>query len=275
MFFREDVINIYDDLSTELPKIEKNYSNIIIDEIKKQISTPPPLKTITEDTQSYLTRDGVIKWTNNQRSKNGLSPLKENKKLNASAEIKAADMLKGQYFEHESPSGVGAGDLFLKVGYDYIASGENLAMGNFKDDQILVQAWMDSSGHRANILNNKYQEIGVAVIEGIFEGKKVWMAVQHFGLPLLSCPSPSQSLKTEIETNQGKLENLQNELKAMEDEIDSIKRRQRDLYMQKVEEYGNLVIQYNTLVGETKKIINAYNAQVQAFNNCIEAVSPV
>ncbi len=274
MFFREDLNDIYYDLSTELPKIEKNYSNIVINEIKKQISTPPPLKTVIEDTQSYLTREGVIKWTNIQRSKNGLSPLKDNKKLNVSAEIKAADMLKGQYFEHESPIGVGAGDLFLKVGYDFIASGENLAMGNFKDDQILVQAWMDSPGHRANILNNKYQEIGVAVIEGIFEEKKAWMAVQHFGLSLSSCPSSNSSLKTEIESNQSKLESMQNDIKALEEEMDSLKRRQRDLYMQKMEEYGNLVIQYNTLVVETKKIINIYNSQVQAFNNCIKAVSP-
>lgn len=266
MFFRQELHDIYYDLSTKLPKIEN--------EIKKQISTPPPLKTVIEDAHPYLTREGVIKWTNIQRSNNGLPLLKENKKLNASAEMKAADMLKSQYFQHESPTGVGAGDLLLRVEYDFIASGENLAMGNFKDDQILVQAWMDSPGHRANILNNKYQEIGVAVIEGIFEGRKVWMAVQHFGLPLSFCPSISQSLKTEIESNQDKLEIMQNEIKASEDEINSIKWRQRDLYMQKVEEYGNLIIQYNTLVVETKKIINTYNAQVQAFNNCIGPVSP-
>jgi uncharacterized protein YkwD len=92
-------------------------------------------------------------------------------------------MFENQYFAHESPTGEKVSDLAKKFGYDFLLIGENLAMGNFSSDEDLVLAWMESPGHRENILNEKYQEIGVAVKKGIFEGKEVWIAVQHFGLP--------------------------------------------------------------------------------------------
>src|SRR6185369_15716694 len=118
----------------------------------------------------------------------GLPALKENALLDKAAKKKLDDMFAQQYFEHINPQGKGPSDLAKSVGYDYIAIGENLALGNFKNDAELVQAWMDSPGHRANILNKQYTEIGVAVGQGTYEGKKTWLAVQEFGRPTSSCP---------------------------------------------------------------------------------------
>ena len=70
-------------------------------------------------------------------------------------------------------------------------------MGNFKNDQDLVSAWLNSPGHRANILNTRFTEIGTAVLKGFYEGREVWMAVQEFGLPLSSCPNPDSKVKIE------------------------------------------------------------------------------
>jgi len=269
IFFWNDILYFYKNLS--LPKIEEKVGNLITQEIEKQVSTPPPLRAEKENPQSFLTRSGVIQWTNTQRAKYGLPPLKENTKLDASAEIKAQDMLKNQYFAHESPTSAKVDDLVVNVGYDFIAIGENLALGNFKDDETLVQAWMDSPGHRANILNNKYQEIGVAVVKGLFQGETTWLAVQHFGMPLSSCPQPDENLKAEIENNNQEIQTIQANLESLKIEIQNIRPKNRELYNQKIEQYNTLVSQYNHLVAETEALINKYNAQVKTSNDCVNA----
>jgi len=179
----------------------------LIQEVEKQIVTPPPLRAIEEAPESFLTQAGVIKRTNLQREKYGLPPLKESPELNASAVIKTQDMLAKQYVSHLSPLGEGVADLVKRVGYQFIDLGENLALGNFQDDEILVQGWMDSPGHQANILSLQYQEIGAAVLRGELEGKITWLAVQHFGLPLAACPQPSEAILAKIETNKLSLKN--------------------------------------------------------------------
>ncbi len=268
LFFWGDILNFYSKLSLKLPDIERNINNRIAQEIQKQVSTPQPLRSSKEEAHSFLTRSGVIIFTNIEREKFGLPPLKENAKLDSSADIKAKDMLNKQYFAHESPSGVGVADLAKTAGYDFIGIGENLALGNFKDDQTLVQAWMDSPGHRANILNSQYQEIGVSVVKGTFEGRSTWFAVQHFGFPLSACLQPNQNLKTEIDSNQSQIQQLQANLDSLKNEIQNIRPKPRAVYNQKIKEYSNFVFQYNNLVIETKTLINQYNNEVQAFNSC-------
>ena len=156
-----------------------------------KIFTAGPLQALVEDQNSRLTNSGVIKFTNLNRSGNGqLTALSENSLLDASAAYKLQDMFKKQYFEHISPSGVDPGTLVKSFGYDYIASGENLILGNFVNEKEVVQDWMDSPGHRANILNNRFADIGVAIVKGTYKGRVVWIGVQEFGLPLSACPAP-------------------------------------------------------------------------------------
>jgi len=183
--------------------------------------------------------------------------------------LKAQDMLAKQYFEHISPLGEGVGNLAKTVGYEFIAIGENLAMGNFQNDKTLVQGWMDSPGHKANILSPRYQEIGTAVLQGEFEGKTTWLAVQHFGLPLTACPQPSKGLEEKIVENQKQLENLQEILVVVLREIENMRPKRDPVYSQKIEQYNELVSQYNALLSVTQDIINQYNQQVVLFNECV------
>jgi uncharacterized protein YkwD len=268
LFFysQKDLAGFYSKISLNLPQIEKGISNLV-QEAGKQILTPPPLKAEKEALNAFLTQAGVIRLTNTERAKAGLSALKESQLLDASAAAKVSDMFKNQYFAHISPSGLGVGDLAENEGYDYLVIGENLALGNFENDQVLIQAWMDSPGHRANILNANYQEIGVSVQKGTYEGKTTWIAVQHFGKPLSACPQPNEAKKAAIENNQKQITELQNTLDLLNIELQTMSRHDK-AYNEKVNEYNNLVSQYNNLLAETKELVAEYNKQVKALNSC-------
>lgn len=135
--------------------------------------------------QEPLTRERVIYFTNAARSGNGLHELKENSLLNAVAEERAKDMFEKQYFDHISPTGEDDADVARRIGYRYKKIGENIAKGWYLNDKKLVDGWMQSHGHRKNILNSGFDEIGVAVVKGKFEGDEVIIGVQIFGLPSL------------------------------------------------------------------------------------------
>lgn len=220
-----------------------------------------------------LSISGVIVETNTQRSLNGnLSPLKENPKLNFSAEKKLQDMFVKEYFEHVSPEGVGVGDLGNQVSYEYILIGENLALGNFKDDKALVEAWMASPGHRANILNNRYTEIGVSVGKGTYNGKSVWIAVQHFGLPKSACPAINEVLKGLIDIDQRNIKAIETDLAIKKAKIDSGAVSEGMTTNEQIDQYNTLVNEYNKLILSIKEKINKYNGEVRDFNNCIAQV---
>ncbi|OHA02458.1 MAG: hypothetical protein A3J58_02740 [Candidatus Sungbacteria bacterium RIFCSPHIGHO2_02_FULL_52_23] len=196
--------------------------------------------------------------------------LSVNAKLTRAAEAKVDDMFNRQYFEHESPTGVGPGDLADNVGYEYLMIGENLALGNYEDDKALVEAWMNSPGHRANILRPHYTEIGVAVKRGLYEGRTVWLAVQEFGRPQSDCPSPSESLNVEIEADKNRLDELSKQLSPAEEEIRNSRPKRGPAYRQKVDAYNELVRLYNTLADETEILITRYNDQISAYNACLQ-----
>lgn len=218
-----------------------------------------------------LSKDNIIKYTNNYRNEfGGLAKLTENSKLNLSAENKLQDMFDNQYFEHISPSGAGVGDLGIQAGYDYILIGENLALGNFSDDLDLVDAWMASAGHRANILNGRYTEIGIAVGKGVFEGRSVWMAIQHFGTPRSVCPAVDQVLLGLINLNQNKLKSMEEDLAIRKSKIDVKAIYEESTYYEQIDKYNILVNTYNELIADTKQKIINYNEQINAFNLCLE-----
>jgi len=265
-----------------IPEINlKNFSNLektitanILEEIKKSVSSPPPLINLEKEVNSFLTSNGVLKYTNIQRHETeALPPLAQDDKLNEIAMKRLEDMFSGQYFEHISPQGIGASDIAKEIGYKYISIGENIALGNFKDDQIIVQAWMDSPGHRANILNNRYTEIGLAVKKGIYENDEVWIGVQIFALPLSACPQPSKILENSITDIQNQITALQNSAEILQKEIEStnpVSKNQIKLYNQKVNDYNKIINQINDLIAEQKEIISKYNNQVDLLNKCVK-----
>ncbi len=107
----------------------------------------------------------VIRLTNVERSKNGLSPLKENWELSRVARYKSADMRDKIYFSHTSPTYGSPFTMIKKFGISYRTAGENIAAGQTTPSAV-VQAWMNSPGHRANILNANFTEIGVGYASG-------------------------------------------------------------------------------------------------------------
>jgi len=205
----------------------------------------------------------IIEFTNEARTKNNLPPLKENQLLNQSAYLKAKEMLELQYFAHESPSGKKLENWLSEVGYSYLIAGENLAMGNFPSEKILVDAWLQSPGHRENILNPRFDEIGVAVLKGNFQGKETLLAVAHYAKPQSACPKVDEELKELIEKNQKELENLAGILNNLKKEI------VEEGKIEKVDEYNNLVGKYNNLLEDTKNLVEKYNEEVKAFNECL------
>ena len=268
--FRDNFVRVYQRLMGVPETTRTVTAKDAIQEIEKKISLPSPLRAVHDAPQSFLSEKGVIAWTNSARRNNGgLSGLTNNDLLRAAATAKVDDMFQRQYFEHVSPSGAGPADLAKDAGYEYIAIGENLALGNFENDEVLVTAWMNSPGHRANILNATYTEIGVAVKHGVFEGKAVWLAVQEFGRPLSVCPAPDKTLEAQIVSASAELDVLGARIAMLREELDRMRRRDPE-YNEKIDAYNTLVGQYNELAAMIKEIVAAYNATVRTFNECIQ-----
>lgn len=131
---------------------------------------------------SNISPEKIIELTNLERAGLGLSSLKHNSLLSEAARQKAGDMFAFNYWAHVSPSGRTPWSFFTDVGYKYQYAGENLAR-DFKDPDSVVRAWMNSSSHRENIVNGKYSEIGVAVVDGSLQGTETTLVIQLFGTP--------------------------------------------------------------------------------------------
>ena len=273
--FTEFATEYGDEIREEVQALEDVVRNVVektpiaITEVVREVITDVPLRgPVAEISDEELSASGVLKWTNIHRASAGLPLLTLSAQLSAAAVLKTRDMFDQQYFAHDSPQGKSAGDLADKTGYEYILVGENLALGNYEDDQELVQAWMDSLGHRKNILHERYTEIGIAVLEGIFEGDKIWMAVQEFGLSLDACLSPNEAISSQIDENKEELEDLDEELKDSQKKLEAAKPKYGPSYNRIVKDHNSLVDVYNSLIKKTKSLVDQYNVQVQLFNTC-------
>jgi len=105
----------------------------------------------------------VVRLVNAERAKNGLAALTEVESLSDLARLKSRDMRDLGYFDHTSPTYGSPFQMMRSFGVSYRAAGENIAMG-YATPQAVVNAWMNSPGHRANILNAKYAKIGVGYV---------------------------------------------------------------------------------------------------------------
>ncbi|PFH80409.1 serine protease [Bacillus cereus] len=106
----------------------------------------------------------VVELTNAERTKQGLPALQIDTELSKVARIKSEDMQKNNYFDHNSPTYGSPFDMMKKFGISYKSAGENIAQGQRTPEEV-VQAWMNSAGHRANILNSGFTHIGVGYVE--------------------------------------------------------------------------------------------------------------
>ena len=122
----------------------------------------------------------VVQLTNQQRAANGCGALTVNATLTQVAQAHSADMAANNYFSHDSQDGRSPFDRMSQAGYRFSAAAENIAAGQ-RTPQDVVTAWMNSEGHRANILNCTYTEIGVGYATGGSYGT-YW--TQDFGKPM-------------------------------------------------------------------------------------------
>ncbi len=125
----------------------------------------------------------LIDLTNDSRKDEKMSFLTRSAVLDEAASLKARDMAEHEYFAHDSPLGITPWYWFERAGYDYVYAGENLAV-HFTDSDQVVDAWMKSPGHRANILNEHYTEIGIGTARGTYKGAPTIFVVQLFGHPM-------------------------------------------------------------------------------------------
>lgn len=155
----------------------------------------------------------LIELTNEERQSLGLNFLEENALLNKAAQLKAQDIITYDYFSHQSPTGITSWYWFKKAGYNYQVAGENLGIG-FLDSEEIYQAWDDSPSHRANLINPKYQDIGIAVLKADFEGNETTVVVQLFGSPIKIEPvKTEQEPEEEIEEEEEEITEIAQETK--------------------------------------------------------------
>lgn len=127
-----------------------------------------------------ISPEEVVRLTNEKRIAAGLSTLTYNSTLAGAAYTKGTDMINRDYWAHVAPDGTQPWKFFSDFGYKYRYAGENLAR-DFTNATSAVDAWMNSPTHRENILNSKYKEIGIGVVEGDLAGVDTTIIVQFFG----------------------------------------------------------------------------------------------
>ncbi len=131
--------------------------------------------------------------TNKERSEKDIPVLQRNSLLDQAAQMKAQDMAANGYYAHVSPDGVTPMHWVGKAGYKYLIMGENLVV-NRTDAEQVVDAFMGSPGHRANILRTDFTEVGIGVANGTYKGKNATFTVQIFAAPYPQQATPTKDV---------------------------------------------------------------------------------
>lgn len=145
-----------------------------ITEATTEAVTQKPTENTTQaqnNSQSKTMEQQVVDLVNKYRAENGLKPLKINSSVSRVAQAKSEDMKDKNYFDHISPTYGSPFEMLKSFGISYKTAGENIAKGQ-KTAEAVVNAWMNSEGHRKNILNANYEEIGVGYATG--NGTTYW-----------------------------------------------------------------------------------------------------
>jgi len=130
--------------------------------------------------QADISSDQLLFLTNKDRQDVGLGSLFLNDKLSQAASAKADDMFEYNYWAHNSPSGKTPWSFITSADYKYVYAGENLARG-FTTAESVINAWMASPDHRANMLSANYRDVGFAVKLGKLNGEDTVLVVEEFG----------------------------------------------------------------------------------------------
>jgi uncharacterized protein YkwD len=250
---------------------------------------------------NQLSADKIIEITNEYRKENNLPELKKNNLLTEAAEQRTEDMFNKQYFAHDSPEGVKPSDVVLKTNYNYSLTGENIALGDFKTEKDLVDAWMASPGHRANILNTEYTEIGVDATLDNYQGRATWISTQEFGKQAPTCSAPDQKISKNIDDAKARYNELERQMNGLSKEAQDLIERANQKIAQgnsiydqthsktKAEPYWNdgeslgeeaqskfneakiIDKQLKDLYIQIDRLVNEFNNQVNIYNKCVNS----
>lgn len=129
---------------------------------------------------SDIKPEKIVELTNKERTVAGIGELRIDPLLTKAALAKASDMLARDYWSHNAPDGRKPWAFITEMGYQYRFAGENLAR-DFSQAEDVITGWMNSPSHKENLLSSKYQDIGIAVVEGDLAGVQTTLVVQFFG----------------------------------------------------------------------------------------------
>ena len=233
-----------------------------------------------------LSTEELVRHTNAYRTAQGLPPLTMNPLLNKAALARAIDMQTHGYFDHQNPmTGLGPAEAIAATGYSARTATENIANGTWSSNQALVQVWIDSPSHRANILDPEVREIGMALVQDhrVASGCRFvrLYAVQLFGRPLSDCGKlPSEDEHAALMAIEERLESLHTQLRAMQIELDDMQaqieraesRMQANQWIQqrnqRVTDFNHLVAASNQVQETLAERVDAFNAAIAEFNAC-------
>lgn len=150
---------------------------------------------------SDITSDNIIKLTNQERLAENKALLIANKQLTEAAHAKAKAIIESQKFQHNI-EGQKFSTWIKDAGYEYSFIGENLAI-DFVTTEGVTKAWLSSPTHKKNLLNERFTEIGVAVVDGTFKGEHSIIVVQIFGTPINQSPTLLSSEQFNSALDQG------------------------------------------------------------------------
>jgi len=129
---------------------------------RSETEAEPETDNTETDKEMQSIKQQVITLVNQERKKRGLKPYQSNAKVTKAAQKKAKDMAANNYFSHQSPTYGSPSEMLNQFNIDYSAAGENIAKGQ-QTAQDVMDSWMNSPGHRRNILSKKYNQIGIGV----------------------------------------------------------------------------------------------------------------
>jgi uncharacterized protein YkwD len=285
--YSEPVQNIYEKMYSKIIHLDSVIATIgnrlnTFDQSKPVESSQPlqpepvnetPVQTSTID-RKKINSDNIIHFTNQERKKGGLTSLKHNEKLSKSAREKSKDMIRYNYFAHESPEPLRYNFSYFidQQEYKYIRISENLATGEFTTAQEVVTAWMNSPSHRANILYTNYRDIGISVSlkKNDRGGTDDLVIVQHFGTPKTNCIDIPQELTLQMDSISNDAKSAKEQAGNLKTEIDNQMSSMDDqkLYTL-IETYNTTIRSYNELAEKFQSISDRYNDEVKKYNSCI------
>lgn len=156
--------------------LEQTTPDLIEEPVTIELETPAqaemPLSCNVQDPSPTPSNTGsssviqeVVNIVNQERSRAGLSPLRIHSQLNAAAQAHSDDMVRNNFMGHTGSDGSSMGDRIRRNGYNFRTAGENVAAGQ-SSPQDVMRSWMNSPGHRQNILNPNFRDIGVGCAHG-------------------------------------------------------------------------------------------------------------